>query len=155
MAAQSGLESWNFDNPDLYLNSDETDLLINALNSNKPAENGTQMSPHRANGGIMSNSYLDLDTSGGFDWDLKAISAGTEDLPTYPSMSDKKSDASDDGSDKYSPDYDDGEVGDKRKAESGDEDDASGKRQETGKKGQKPGRKLLTSEPTTVSTSLI
>ena len=154
MTATTGMEDWNLDNSDLYLNPNETDLLLNALNSNKPNE-GLQ---NGYNTTLSSNPYLEFDKSDDFNWDLKAMNATPENFTSYPppgpDSGDRDADGSEDGSDKYSPDHDDG-VGDKRRADdSGDEDDGHGKRQETGKKTQKPGRKPLTSEPTTVSSSL-
>ena len=149
-ATASGFGDWNLDNTNLYLNPNETDLLINALNSNKQDGN-TQTQSNNLNSSTSSNPYLDFDTSTEFDWDLKAISADPDSFTDYAPTSNKKSEGSDDGSHDSSPEYDDGELGDKRKADSPDGDDVSGKRQETGKRSQKPGRKPLTSEPTTVS----
>lgn len=149
MTTASGLGEWDLDNPDLYLNPNETDLLINALNSNKPDGN-THTQTSNLNRSTNSNPYLEFDTSTSFDWDLKGMSTDPVNYTGYPPTSDRRSDGgSDDGSQEGSPEYDDGEVGDKRKADSPDGEDGPGKRQETGKKTQKPGRKPLTSEPTT------
>lgn len=149
----SGLGDWHLDKPDLYLNPDETDLLINALNSNKQDGN-IQTESNNLNSNTNSNPYFDFDTSTAFNWDLKDIATNPENFVDYPTMSNKKSEGSDDGSHDSGPEYDDGELGDKRKADSPDEDDGLGKRQETGKVSQKPGRKPLTSEPTTVSSNI-
>ena len=159
---------------DLYLNPNEQDLLITALNSAKPGTNAggqysttakktqnntvkrpvdtpqrsqsngnsiytspSQKTPGSAtfsNVGFDNSPYLDYDLDeANFDWDLNGEMIGS--LPGG------------------SADDEDAEQGDKRKSPgSGDEEDGGGKRREgDDKTGKKPGRKPLTSEPTSVS----
>ena len=158
--------------PDFYLNPKEQDLLLNALNSNMPPVTGTPTSkrpsslylagqrqnsnPQRSNSGEsplfsppaqqtpvsagLTNSgfddspYLDgeLDESN-FDWDLNGDLIGG--LPGASGTPDGEE-----------------EHGDKRKSpEDGEDEDGGGKRHENGDKtSKKPGRKPLTSEPTSV-----
>ena len=163
-------------NPDLYLNPEEQDLLINALNSNMPplsttngtpavrsssmfgmsnlADSGLQHSPSADspryqepnpqtpmsaglhNPDFDDSPYLDneLDETR-FNWDLNADLIG--DLP---------------GASEADLAAGEEEHGDKRKSpEDGDDEDGGGKRHENeDKTAKKPGRKPLTSEPTTV-----
>lgn len=167
-----------------YLSPKEQDLLLTALNSNKPSHSAaSNMSyPHVANNGSRaagsrSNStpqqpaqlgrksfddtefyasplqqapgsallgnisfegspYLDFEPDdGNFDWDLN----GDQLIGSLPGTS---------------VDDEDTDLHDKRKAsdDDGEENDGGGKRREgEDKVGKKPGRKPLTSEPTSVS----
>ena len=188
--ASSQFDSFGF-NPDLYLNPNETDLLIAALDSNKPTQSPSNLPSDDSasfaqqpstNGGtraggntsrkatntsttsaeLENHPYLDFDTSEGvWDWNLGGL---PENFSAEPGMTaadrrDSADSEDDDDSDKQmSPEAgDEGEPGDKRKSINDPAtDDGGGKRQETesksGKKqSQRPGRKPLTSEPTTVS----
>ena len=162
--------------PDFYLNPQEHSLLINALNSNMPSLNGTngtskgrpsslygldqrpgsnpqrpqstesplfsprtQQAPLSAaltDSGFEGSPFLDgeLDDSN-LDWGLGGDLIG--DLPGASA----------------SPPETEGEHGDKRKSpEDGEDEDGGGKRHENeAKTSKKPGRKPLTSEPTSVS----
>ena len=172
-------------NSDLYLSPTEQDLLLTALNSNKPNQsahnrtypqaatkssrpNGSrsnsntqkvaqsnrksldnsdfyaspvQQAPGSALLGNLSfedSPYLDFEQDdGNFGWDINDQLIGS--LPGT------------------SVDDEDGDLHDKRKAsdDDGEENDGGGKRREgEDKVGKKPGRKPLTSEPTSVSQSL-
>ena len=177
--ANSGFNEFGF-NPDLYLNSTETDLLVAALESNKPSTNpptnatgvidglngsttNKQNKTNRPNVGseLSHHPYLDFDTSEGWDWNLRGLPERFDD-DDYPQDAERKdslgSEDDDEGDKLQSPTAgDDGDIHDKRKnSEDPDDVDGGGKRQETdsknGKKqSQRPGRKPLTSEPTTVS----
>ena len=152
----------------LYLNPNEQDLLVTALNSNKTATSGTmpgngtkgtpkrgdttnsqksQVSPGQVAPGSGSLHDMSFDNSpfldyelddGNFDWDINGEMVGA--LP------------GNDKEDSGSPEAD-GEGGDKRKSpEDENDEDGGGKRREgEDKNSKKPGRKPLTSEPTTVS----
>jgi len=171
-------------NSDLYLSPKEQDLLLTALNSNKPnqsaagqrshpqvAMNGSRAAGSRSNStpqqpaqsgrkslentelyasplqqapgsALLGNisfegsPYLDFDPDdGNFDWDIN----GDQLIGSLPGTS---------------VDEEDGDLHDKRKAsdDDGEENDGGGKRREgEDKVGKKPGRKPLTSEPTSVS----
>jgi AP-1-like factor len=171
--AVSTFDDSNYD-PSLYLNSNEQDLLLTALSSNKPQHNqaatlvaGTNSTPKKAGTnnshqtpeqimpgsnslqdiGFDNSPFLDyeLDESN-FDWDLNGQMIGG--LPGTSSNGSNGND--DDADDSASPD---GESGDKRKSpDDQNEEDGGGKRREgDDKNNKKPGRKPLTSEPTTVS----
>ena len=171
--AHSDFDDSNF-NSDLYLNPTEQGLLITALNSAKPganvgaqhppvarkAEKGTPRHSHDtpqrsqsngnsiyasptqktpgsgsfSNAGFDNSPYLDYELDeANFDWDLNGEMIGS--LPGG------------------SADDEEVEQGDKRKSpDDGDDEDGGGKRREgDDKTGKKPGRKPLTSEPTSVS----
>ena len=193
--ANTQFDNFGFNPDDLYLNPNETDLLIAALDSNKPeqafvGQNPEPLSPYAPQGskqeqrtrnasgqgtgsqhdspdgtngtvGQESNPYLDFDTSeGAWDWNLRSLPEHyTADSLTQGL--DRKGSAGSDGEDdedkQQSPEADEGEPGDKRKnSDDLDDEDGGGKRQETDAKNgrkqtQRPGRKPLTSEPTTVS----
>ena len=159
--------------PDFYLNPKEQDLLLNALNSNLPAAVGTPTTnarpsslympsdrpgshPRRSqsgespmftppdqavplsagldSAGFDGSPFLDGDLDEtNFDWDLNGDLIGG-----LPGASGSNGEA---------------EHGDKRKSpEDGEEPEGSGKRHESEEKtSKKPGRKPLTSEPTSVS----
>lgn len=169
--------------PDLYPSPKEQDLLITALNSNKPSQpagtrsypqiatNGSRPTGSRSNStpqqvaqpgrksldnadfyasplqqapgsallGILSfedSPYLDFEADdGNIDWDIN----GDQLIGSLPGTS---------------VDDEEGDLHDKRKAsdDDGEENDGGGKRREgEDKVGKKPGRKPLTSEPTSVS----
>jgi AP-1-like transcription factor len=179
--ANSHFDNYTFNNSDLYLNPNETDLLIAALNSNKAGSNeqsdkqkkgtkpqsttvmkNTQAAMANSSINLEEHPYLDFEVSNAsWDWDLNNLVETSEDPLSYPPGIHRKdssvTDEADD--DKPSPldDDDVNEAGDKRKSsDSPEAEDGGGKRQEidpkTGKKQtQRPGRKPLTSEPTTVS----
>jgi AP-1-like transcription factor len=135
---------------DMYLSPDEQDLLVAALNSNQagplntkqstpPNPNYTPQTGTNPGSGQLDYSddspYLDFDPDGEFD-DSFGYGGGRMigDLPDDLNGS--------------TPD-----LHDKRKSIDGEEDDEEGdhKRHEgDGKAAKKPGRKPLTSEPTTV-----
>ena len=167
---------------ELYLSPKEQDLLLTALNSNKPAQSSSnipyppmprtgsrpsgprsssnfqpydqsgrssldqndiytsppQQTPGSAAfGGFEFDSpFLDLDLDdGNFDWDIN----GDQMIGSLPGTS---------------IDDEDGDLHDKRKMSEDDAEDneGGGKRREgEDKTGKKPGRKPLTSEPTSVS----
>ena len=162
-------------NSAFYLNPNEQDLLLTALNSNKPAGNTNglpgsaaprssantngkkpqsngataytspiQQTPGSSslsnNGGFENSPYLDYDLDeANFDWgDVNGEMIGA--LPGTTTSSQEE-------------DGDENELGDKRKSpEDADEEDGGGKRREgEDKTSKKPGRKPLTSEPTSVS----
>lgn len=164
-----------FDEPsfksEFYLNPNEQDLLLTALNSNKPTgstiglynSTANRSNSHNATKSTQSNmasTYtspaqqtpgsatltnkgfdnspfgdFELDDSN-FDWDVNGELIGA--LP---------------GTTTRQEDHEENELGDKRKSpEDAEEEDGGGKRREgEDKTGKKPGRKPLTSEPTTVS----
>jgi hypothetical protein len=130
-----------------YLNEDEQHLLMNALNSNQPGKGSPagksttdtreasdfyspDFGPAPGSGQFEETPYLEYDglDEGPYDWEVDGQMIG--DLPGG-------ADGADD------------EIGDKRK-NSADED-GSNKRTSEDKTNKKPGRKPLTSEPTTVS----
>ena len=199
--ANSQFDNFGF-NPDLYLNPNETDLLIAALDSNKPTQNSPSIptdaltsvdqplssggATHSGNGAgpgniskqlpprtsvsnteLENHPYLDFDTSEGvWDWNLGGLPENFNGADPLLSARDRKdstdSDDEDDLDKQLSPEAgDEGEAGEKRKnSEDPSVDDGGGKRQETdtknGKKqSQRPGRKPLTSEPTTVSSCVL
>ena len=171
--------------PDLYLSPKEQDLLLTALNSNKPTmsrqsqsfSNGldsdrvgpsrSQSNPQQFGNGIFGQSdihssplqqtpgsaslrdlgfddspFLDYEgiDDGNFDWDISADQM----IGSLPGTS--------------HDDDEEGDLHDKRKSPGDDqeEDDRAGKRQDNDDKtSKKPGRKPLTSEPTSVSWHLI
>jgi AP-1-like factor len=175
--------------PDFLLSPNEQDLLVTALNSNKPSQYGkngsissilaknsrpapprSSSNPHSSSNqqvertgrtsldninaftsptqhtpgsapigldlGFEESPFLDFDLDdGNFDWDLN----GEQMIGGLPGTS---------------VDDEDGDLHDKRKAsdDDGDENDGGGKRREgDDKQSKKPGRKPLTSEPTSVS----
>lgn len=159
-------------NPDLYLSPDQQDLLLAALSSNKPnaskdssmsnsatpqngqqprtkersadmTTNGQYVSPIQqtpgytdfGSVGLDDSPFLDFDLEdGSFDWD----NGGDQLIGNIPGTS---------------LNNDELELHDKRKNPDDDNDeDGGGKRREgDDKSSKKPGRKPLTSEPTTVS----
>ena len=136
---------------DLYLSPGEQDLLVAALNSNQTgaAHRGsdsqnmnytptTQTNPGSGQMGFDDDSpYLDFDPDGdyddsAFDFDSNARMIG--DLPNDDTIGN-------------------GDLHDKRKSIDGqdDDDEGGGKRREgEDRTSKKPGRKPLTSEPTSV-----
>ena len=105
-----------------------------------PSNQKTPASATLTNDGFDASPYLDNDLDdSNFDWDLNADLIGG-----LPGASAAAGDAA-------------GEHGDKRKSpDEGEEEDGGGKRHENEDKiSKKPGRKPLTSEPTTVSTTNI
>ena len=194
--ADTQFDSFGFSPDDLYLNPNETDLLIAALDSNRQdlgflsnPSNALSLNPqstsrgqqsadspdHRSKAGQGSDvevdgdttpqnhPYLDHDTTEAvYDWNLNSLPPhyDPDDFDRAKGRQDSTgSDNGQDDGDTGNADAEEGETGDKRKnSEDLGEDDGGGKRQETdpktGKKQtQRPGRKLLTSEPTTVSVS--
>lgn len=125
---------------DLFLSADQQDLLMAALNSNQPNNSGarSQRSDSKSmnftpGSGALDFSddspYLDFDPDGDFDdsFDLDPNARMIGDIP--------------------------GELHDKRKSldEKDDDEEGGGKRREgEDKLAKKPGRKPLTSEPTSV-----
>ena len=155
-------------NPDLSLTPGQQDLLLTALSSNKPATSRKRSSPtgleassqriqqlgdnHELttqqnhdlppfrNAGFDESPFLDYELDdGNFDWD----NSGDQLIGQMPGF----------------PNEENGETHEKRKSpdddeEEDDEEDGGGKRREGGDKTmKKPGRKPLTSEPTTVCSS--
>lgn len=182
--ANSQFDNYSF-NPDLFLNSNETDLLIAALNSNKSDQNNSkdqngivkkttsaqqsskegknsmpssdQSAMPAFNTSLQNHPYLDFDvTEGGWDWDLKGLPEHIDGVHVG-ALGGKESSGSEEGDDDDIALHEEEEHGDKRKNSDDPEgEEGGGKRQETdGKNGkkqsQRPGRKPLTSEPTTVS----
>lgn len=156
-------------NPDFILSARQEELLFAALNSNKPTNMDTSIppssnglppssagglneSPLQAPGSGTLNGFeespfidydYDFDGDGSFDFDFHNDSQGQ--------MIGKLPGTSSDG------DAADAESHDKRSHpdDDGDEEDGGGKRREgEDKSSKKPGRKPLTSEPTSVSTSV-
>lgn len=144
---------------DLVLTPQQQDLLFAALNSNRVAGAGSattdpsaltssdplkQTNPH---GGLNDSSFLDYDysfdgadSSFDFSFDNGAQSNGVEELPATGASSSDGSPAADDTPDKRShPDDEDDEVNEPKRREGSD------------KVPKKPGRKPLTSEPSSVS----
>jgi AP-1-like transcription factor len=133
---------------DLYLSPDEQDLLVAALNSNQPGGRRSDSQPlsytpttqENPGSGQLDFSdespYLDFDQDGEFDdsafgYDPNGRMIG--DLPDEP--------------------FAGGDLHDKRKSigDKDDDDEGGGKRREgEDKTSKKPGRKPLTSEPTSV-----
>jgi AP-1-like factor len=132
-----------------YLNQDEQHLLMTALNSNQPGKGSPagmsttdtretsdfyspDFGPVPGSGQFEETPYLEYDglDEGTFDWEVDGQMIG--DLPGA-------ADGADD------------EIGDKRKNPADEE--GSNKRSSEDKTNKKPGRKPLTSEPTTVSRS--
>lgn len=135
---------------DLYLSSDQTDLLMAALNSNQSSNpqsgSSTQKTTPQAqsytpnmssapDSGHLDYSdespFLDFDPDGDFD-DSFGYDESSRMIGSLP-----------------------GDLHDKRKSMDGkdDDDEGGGKRREgEDKTAKKPGRKPLTSEPTNVST---
>ena len=125
----------------LYLSPDQQDLLMAALNSNQPGRDRSHNNPTELfesppenfedfNGD--DNGYLDFDIDGDYDENYD-----DDDSP------EKNADGSDN-------------LHDKRKSIDGqdDDDEGGGKRREgDDKSSKKPGRKPLTSEPTSVRDS--
>ena len=172
-------------NPDLYLSADQQDLLLAALASNKPkGSKGSNMLPGTAqtpksnsahnpydsqplfsehstdmngnshfvspiqqtpdhtdfgSGGLDDSPFLDFDLEdGSFDWD----NGGDQLIGNIPGMSSNS---------------DELELHDKRKNPDDVEDEEGGGKRREGedKSSKKPGRKPLTSEPTTVRSTTI
>lgn len=147
----------NHINHGFTLSPHQEELLFAALNSNKPNSN---TSPPSANPLSMAPSFLEspldgsatlngfeespfvdydyeFDADGGFDYDFANDSQQM--IGKMPGTSSSDGDA--DGNDKRSHPDDDG-----------DDEDGGGKRREGDEKSsKKPGRKPLTSEPTSVS----
>lgn len=131
---------------DLYLSPDEQDLLVAALNSNQPGGDpksltytpNTQTNPGSGQLDFSDESpYLEFDPDGEFDdsnFDFDPNGRMIGDLPD------------DDDSQSH--------LHDKRKSladKDDDDEDGGGKRREgEDKTSKKPGRKPLTSEPTSV-----
>lgn len=129
---------------DLLLSADQQDLLVAALNSNHPSNRASETPALTYSSNMESNPgsghldlsdespYLDFDPDGdydeSFDFDSNARMIG--DIP----------------------DDTNGDLHEKRKSLEGrDDEDGGGKRREgEDKTAKKPGRKPLTSEPTTV-----
>ena len=133
----------------LYLNANEQDLLVAALNSNQPNKNqpGGDYTPTMATNpgsGQLDFSddspYIDFDPNGEFD------DSNFDFDPNARMIGDLPDDDDDDDKDDYS------HLHDKRKSIDGDdEDEGGGKRREGEERtSKKPGRKPLTSEPTSV-----
>ena len=129
--------------PQLYLSPGQQDLLMAALNSNQPAASDhSRSSPNDLfesppdtfddlNGD--DNAYLDFDVDGDGDYDENY---------DYDGSPEKSVDAGSHG-----------DLHDKRKSIDGNEDDEEGggkRREGDDKTSKKPGRKPLTSEPTSV-----
>lgn len=127
---------------DLYLSPDEQDLLVAALNSNNAgAKSGSNQdltyTPQTTNPGsgqldLSDDSpYLDFDPDGEFD-DSFGYGEGRM-IGDLPELS--------------------GDIHEKRKSIDGDEGDEGDRKRREGddKTAKKPGRKPLTSEPTSVS----
>jgi AP-1-like transcription factor len=138
-------------NSDLYLSPNEQDLLVAALNSNqsgtKNQMNYTPATSLHPDSGLMGFSddspYLDFDPEADFDESAYGFNPNARMIGDLP---DEDEDEEDD-----SPVN--GDLHDKRKSIDGqDEDDEGGGKRREGedKVGKKPGRKPLTSEPTSV-----
>ena len=135
-----------------YLNHNEQNLLLNALKSNKAGDavpstdtlnpDLTQLAP---DSGFFDPSLLESDFPQDFNWDLDANTIDELRNENGQTSSQNSADADD-----ASPISQDG----KRKDHPDDDDDdaSTGKRREGEEKvAKKPGRKPLTSEPTSVS----
>lgn len=149
--------------PDLYLSPNQTDLLVAALTSNKPtsthssmparnAETKSAETPSGASGPSMPGSgRLDLsDESPFLDYPLDGEGDESYNFDEEGQMFGDLPD--DDAADTVADAYE--HLHDKRKSIDGaDEDDMGGGKRREGedKTAKKPGRKPLTSEPTTVS----
>lgn len=142
-----------FGNPP-YLNSNEQNLLLNALKSNKDANTASadatlnpDLTQLNADAGFFDPAMLDNDLTNNFTWDLDTELEGLRDDEAGPSShsadgDDASPDSQSDSKRKEHPDDDDD-----------DDESPGGKRRESeGKIAKKPGRKPLTSEPTSVST---
>lgn len=156
--------------PNFILTPQQQALLFRALNSNQqgnasPQTNGLSLSPtaltkspaQTNTHGVQESPFLDYDysfgpDSSGFDFDLGIENTGTMigDLPGTTDANDDSRSNSDKGS---SPD----DIHDKRShpdEDDEDREDGSAKRRESeGKIAKKPGRKPLTNEPSSVSSS--
>lgn len=128
-----------------YLSNAQQELLLAALASNNPPSNhvkskpSTDMNPLDFDDTSPYLEYLDGDTS--FDFDPSDL-GGQHMFDNMGSNASNKSDSTD------------GDKPDKRKSpeEESPEDEVDAKRREgEPKEAKKPGRKPLTSEPTTVS----
>jgi AP-1-like factor len=152
-------------NPDFTLSARQEELLYAALNSNKATNidtsiplsadaiqmssaNGLSESPLQAPGSGTLNGFeespfidydYDFDGDGSFDFDFRNDSQGQM-IGNLPGTS-SDGDAADTHDKRSHPDDD------------GEEEEGGGKRREgEDKSSKKPGRKPLTSEPTSVST---
>ena len=130
-----------------YLSNAQQELLLAALASNNPSANRDEskppvdMNPLEFDDTSPYLDYLDGDTS--FDFDASDL-GGQHMFENMGSNASNKSDSTD------------GDKPDKRKSPEDDspEDEVDAKRREgEPKEAKKPGRKPLTSEPTTVSNS--
>jgi hypothetical protein len=155
-----------FDPASLQLSTNEQSLLITALNSNKPARNGSYSTLHITNGrkamspiqngstftspnqqapGSTAVTSLDFDASPFLDYDLEDGNFENWDMNGGQMIGDLPGTSVSD---------EDQEHHDKRKKSSDDngedDEDGGGKRREgDDRSAKKPGRKPLTSEPTT------
>jgi AP-1-like transcription factor len=132
---------------DLYLSPDEQDLLVAALNSNQPGGDAKSLT-YTPNTGTNPGSghldfeddspYLDFDADADFDdsnFDFDPNGRMIGDLPDDDHLHDKRK-----------------SLGDKED----DDEEGGGKRREGDDKvSKKPGRKPLTSEPTSVGLNTI
>ena len=135
---------------DLFLPPDQQDLLIAALNSNKPLNNksGSNTSKTTPQPSLFTPNMSSAPDSGHLDF--------SDESPflDFDPEGDFDDSFTFDGSSRMIGDIP-GDLHDKRKSIGGDDDDeeeGGGKRREgEDKTAKKPGRKPLTSEPTTVS----
>lgn len=151
---------------DLYLSPNQRDLLVAALTSNQPTTNRKTMAkgnseasktdtPSGTSGTSMPGSgHLDIDESPFLDYPLDGDVDESFNFDEEGQMFGDLPD--DDSPDALADAYE--HLHDKRKSIDGadDDDTGGGKRREgEDKTAKKPGRKPLTSEPTTVSSFLI
>ena len=150
-------------NSQLYLSPDQEDLLLTALNSNQPSSRPARNSIPNMNGsGSLYHSpaqqtpgsgqlSLDVDDSPYLDFDGEFDDSYNFDLNGPQMIGDLPSASTGPASSSADEDHD---LHDKRKDVDGKEDgdEGGGKRREGDEKtAKKPGRKPLTSEPTSVS----
>lgn len=142
----------------LYLSPNQQDLLVAALTSNQPTNQPSTMaakdSTGISNASAPGSGHLEYsDDSPFLDYPLDG--EGDESF-NFDDQGDMFADLEDDGSpdnETTDPDH----LHDKRKSMGGqdDDDEGGGKRREgDDKQAKKPGRKPLTSEPTSVCSSL-
>ena len=166
--------------PDFYLNSNEQDLLLNALNSNvvptTTAASSTQ--PNGRPGSYSAGKAQGANPQRSMSGESPTYASPTQQTPLSGTFANSGIDGSpypDGELDESNLDWDfnedligglpgdsgagdiEGEHGEKRKSpEDGDDQDGNGKRHEhEDKTSKKPGRKPLTSEPTSVSSFLL
>lgn len=153
---------------DLYLSPQQRDLLVAALSSNQPASKRASMpsttadpklvqTPAGTSGpSVPGSGHLDLsDESPFLDYPLDGEGDDSFNFDEEGRMFDDLPD-DDVGADSLADAYE--HLHDKRKSIDGaDEDDTGGGKRREGedKTAKKPGRKPLTSEPTTVSLFLV